>query len=249
MPAARGTTDLYLGLSMLHYERGDLEAAKQHLLRSEELGKQAAFPFWQYRWCLALARIKETQGDLDGALDLLHEAERLYFRNLLPDIRSISALKTRVRIRQGRLTEAFAWARERGLSVDDELSYLFCQDALSIFRNPYEMVFEIVYRMFASSQSAHALNVSPLLASGNSYPADREPAFLPPASWGVSSGSQNEILNVTIGLAIIGCVVLGIAGFVAAITAFLEGEYVAAGVCLAAAGLSFGLLANAVLRK
>ncbi len=48
----------------------------------------------------------------------------------------------------------------------DVLSYLFCQDALSIFRNPYEMVFEIMYRMFASSQRAHALNVSRLLASG-----------------------------------------------------------------------------------
>ena len=71
----------------------------------------------------------------------------------------------------------------------DVLGYLFCQDALSIFRNPYEMVFEIVNRMFASSQSTHALTVSRLLASGNSFPADTEPAFLPPASWGVSSGS------------------------------------------------------------
>ena len=71
----------------------------------------------------------------------------------------------------------------------DVLGYLFCQDALSIFRNPYEMVFQIVNCMFASSQSTHALTVSRLLASGNSFPADREPAFLPPASWGVSSGS------------------------------------------------------------
>jgi LuxR family maltose regulon positive regulatory protein len=33
-------------------------------------------------------------------------------------------LKTRVWIRQGKLTEALRWARERGLSVDDDLSYL-----------------------------------------------------------------------------------------------------------------------------
>lgn len=60
---------------------------------------------------------------------------------------------------------------------------------------------------------------------------------------------NNEILNVTIGLTILGCVVVGIAAFLAAIAAFLEGEYVALGACLAAAGLSFGLLANAVLRE
>lgn len=34
------------------------------------------------------------------------------------------ALKTRLWVGQGRLTEALAWARERGLSVDDDLSYL-----------------------------------------------------------------------------------------------------------------------------
>jgi LuxR family maltose regulon positive regulatory protein len=117
-------SDMYLGLSGLHREQGDLEAAIQHLLRSEELGEQAALPDWQYRCCLAQARIKEDQGDLDGALDLLHEAERLYFRTPLPNVRPVAALKARVWIAQGRLTEALAWARERGLSVDDDLSYL-----------------------------------------------------------------------------------------------------------------------------
>jgi LuxR family maltose regulon positive regulatory protein len=124
VPVVRGTTDLLLGLSMLHHERGDLKAAEQHLQRSEDLGRQAAFPFWRYRRCLALARIKKTQGDLDGALDLLYEAERLYFRNLFPNIRPISAFKTRVWIGQGRLDRAADWAHEQGLSVHDDLCYL-----------------------------------------------------------------------------------------------------------------------------
>jgi LuxR family maltose regulon positive regulatory protein len=115
---------LHLGLSGVHLEQGDLEAARQHLLRSEELGEQAALPDWPYRWRLAQARLKAALADLDGALDLLDEAERLYYRTPLPDVRPITALKTRVWIRQGRLTEALGWARERGLSVDDDLSYL-----------------------------------------------------------------------------------------------------------------------------
>ncbi len=123
-PVLRGTADLYLGLGELHREQGDLEAARQHLLRSEELGEQAALPDWPHRLCLAQARLKEAQGDLDGALSLLDEAERLYYRTPIPDVRPIAALKTRVWVRQGRLTEALGWARERGLSVDDDLSYL-----------------------------------------------------------------------------------------------------------------------------
>ena len=122
-PVLEGTADLYLGLSELHREQDDLEAAAQHLQRSEEQGEQAEV--YQYRRCRAQARIREAQGDLDGALNLLDEAERwLSFRNPLPDVRPIAALKTRVWVGQGRLTEALGWVHERGLSVDDDLSYL-----------------------------------------------------------------------------------------------------------------------------
>jgi LuxR family transcriptional regulator, maltose regulon positive regulatory protein len=120
----RGTADLYLGLSGLYLEQGDEEAARQHLLRSEELGEQAALPDWPYRFRLAQARIKEIQGDLDGALNLLEEAERFYYRGPVPDVHPIAALKARVWVAQGRLTEALGWVGERGLSPDDDLSYL-----------------------------------------------------------------------------------------------------------------------------
>ena len=82
----------------------------------EELGEQAASPIWRYRFCLAQARLKKTQGDLDGALDLLDEAERHYVRTPVPDIYPIEALKARVWIAQGRLIEALGWAREQGLA-------------------------------------------------------------------------------------------------------------------------------------
>ena len=115
---------LYLGLAMLYHEMGDQEAAAQHLQKSRELGEQSTLPDWPYRWCLTQARLKEAQGDLEAALDLLDEAILLYVSNTLPDIRPIEALKARVYVRQGRLPEALAWVHKRGLSVDDELSYL-----------------------------------------------------------------------------------------------------------------------------
>jgi LuxR family maltose regulon positive regulatory protein len=77
-PVMRGTADMYVGMSEIHRERNDLHAATQHLLRSKEQGEHTGFPQNRYRWRVAMARIREAQGDLDGALDLLHEAERLY---------------------------------------------------------------------------------------------------------------------------------------------------------------------------
>ena len=123
-PVLLGTAELYLGLSELHLEQGDLEAATRHVLRSEEIAEQAAQEAYQYRWRVARARLKEVQGDLDGALDLLDEAERVYTGGVVPNVRPVAALKTRVWVAQGRLAEAMGWARGRGLSVNDDLSYL-----------------------------------------------------------------------------------------------------------------------------
>jgi LuxR family maltose regulon positive regulatory protein len=73
---------------------------------------------------VARARIREAEGDLDGALDMLDEAERRYVGDFFPNVRPVPALRARVWVAQGKLGEALGWAREQGLSVDDDLSYL-----------------------------------------------------------------------------------------------------------------------------
>lgn len=120
----RGAADMHVGMSQLYYERDDLIAATQHLLRSKELGDLAGLPQNPYRWCVAMAHIRMVEGDLNGALDLLHEAEHLYAGDFSPNVRPVPALKTRVWVAQGRLGEALGWAREQGLSIEDDLSYL-----------------------------------------------------------------------------------------------------------------------------
>jgi LuxR family maltose regulon positive regulatory protein len=123
-PLLRGTADMFVGMSALHRERNDLTTATQHLLRSKEQGEHTGFPQNPYRWRVAMARIREAEGDLDGALELLQEAERLYVSDFYPNVRPIAALKTRIWVAQGRLAEALDWAREPALSVENDLTYL-----------------------------------------------------------------------------------------------------------------------------
>ena len=119
-----GTADLYRGLGELTIEWNDLEAAEQHLLSAKKLGEQTTLTDWQYRLCVSQARLKEAQADLDGALVLLDEAERIHIRGPLPDVRPVAALKARVWLRQGKLDDAMGWVREQALSVDDDIHYI-----------------------------------------------------------------------------------------------------------------------------
>jgi LuxR family maltose regulon positive regulatory protein len=120
----RGAADIHVGMSELFRERNELDPAIQHLLMSKELGEHAGRPQNPYRWCVAMARTREAEGDPAAALDLLHEAERLHVTDHFPCLRPVAALRARVWIAQGRLAEAMVWTRERGLSAEDDLSYL-----------------------------------------------------------------------------------------------------------------------------
>jgi LuxR family transcriptional regulator, maltose regulon positive regulatory protein len=120
----RGTADIHVGMSAIYRERNDLHTATQHLLRSKDLGEHIGFPQNPYRWRVAMARMHEVEGDLDRALDLLQEAEHLYIGDFSPNVRPVPAMRARIWIRQGRLGEAFGWARTQEISVEDDLHYL-----------------------------------------------------------------------------------------------------------------------------
>ncbi len=123
-PVLRGTADMYVGHGRLHRERGDLAGATQLLLRSQALGEHVGLPQNPHRWRIVMAGVREAEGDLDGALELLDEAERVYAGDFSPNVRPIPAMRARVWIAQGRLGDAVGWAREQHLAVEDDLSYL-----------------------------------------------------------------------------------------------------------------------------
>src|SRR4051794_21244803 len=123
-PRMRGTRDVHTGLAEIAVERGDLAAAHEHLRRCDELGEAAGLPRNPYRWRVALAWLREAEGDRAAALDLLIEAERVYEGDFSPNVRPVPAMRGRMLTTHGDVPAALEWIRERGLSTDDDLSYL-----------------------------------------------------------------------------------------------------------------------------
>jgi LuxR family transcriptional regulator, maltose regulon positive regulatory protein len=128
-----GASELHRGLSELLCEQNDLDSAARYLQSAQQAGEQGATTGWPQRFYIAQARLKESQGDLAGALVLLEEAERELIRNPLPD-RPVAALIARTWVRMGELSKALFWVREQKLSPDDDLSFMHEFEHLTLAR-------------------------------------------------------------------------------------------------------------------
>jgi LuxR family maltose regulon positive regulatory protein len=120
----RGTVEMHVGLAAVHRELDDLPAARRELAAARELGEHAGLPQNAYRWRAVMAQVLEAEGDLEAAVALLDEAERVYAGDFSPNVRPVPALRARTWVRQGRVDDALGWAEQRGLSSADRLSYV-----------------------------------------------------------------------------------------------------------------------------
>ena len=133
-PVLSTVGDLHVGLADVVRERGDLDPAAEHLEIARELGDRASLLENRHRWYIATAALLQARGDFDGAVAMLDRAERLYLPGYFPDVRPIAAVRARVRIAQGRLDDARAWARERGIAPTDPPDYLAEYEQLTLAR-------------------------------------------------------------------------------------------------------------------
>ena len=121
-PPLRGTADMHVGLAELLLDRDDLAAAAEHLARATSSGSTPGCrrtpTAGASRWP-GYARPKATS---TRALALLDEADRVYNGDYSPNVRPVPAERARLRVRRGELDHALAWARERQLTADDDLS-------------------------------------------------------------------------------------------------------------------------------
>jgi LuxR family maltose regulon positive regulatory protein len=133
-PVLSTTGDLHVGLADVLREQGDLDAAARQLEAARELGDRASLLENRHRWYTATAALLRARGDLDGAVAMLDRAEPLFLPGYFPDVRPIAATRARVRMVQGRLDDARAWARERGVAPTDPPAYLAEYDQLTLAR-------------------------------------------------------------------------------------------------------------------
>ncbi|HEX6936203.1 MAG TPA: LuxR C-terminal-related transcriptional regulator [Actinomycetes bacterium] len=131
---SRGTADMHVGMAEVLLERDDLAAAAEHLAVSQRLGEHNGLPQNPYRWRVVTARLREAEGDLNGALELLDEADRVYAGDYSPNVRPVPAVRTRLRLRRAELSHADVWARELQLAAGGDLSYLREYEHLTLAR-------------------------------------------------------------------------------------------------------------------
>jgi LuxR family transcriptional regulator, maltose regulon positive regulatory protein len=120
----RGTADMHVAIAEVLLERDELAAASEHLAICARLGEYNGLPQNPYRSRVITAQLREAEGDLDRALALLDEADRVYAGDYNPNVRPVPAVRARLRIRRGELDAATAWAREGELSPDEVPCYL-----------------------------------------------------------------------------------------------------------------------------
>jgi LuxR family maltose regulon positive regulatory protein len=103
-------------------ELNDLDGAYRQVkrgIRLAERGVDLGFLGWGY---MCLIRILLSRGELDGALEIVQEMERLAGQAKVPPwaMSQMANWRARIRLAQGKLEAAFRWATERGLDTDDE---------------------------------------------------------------------------------------------------------------------------------
>jgi ATP/maltotriose-dependent transcriptional regulator MalT len=130
----RGTADMHVGLAGVLLERNNLTDASEQLTISQQFGDHNGLPQNAYRWRVVMARLREAEGDLDAALRLLDEAERVYVGDFAPNVQPVAAVRTRLRIRRNELADAQEWAKEWQVSSEDNPSYLREYEHLTLAR-------------------------------------------------------------------------------------------------------------------
>ncbi|MBN1993045.1 MAG: helix-turn-helix transcriptional regulator [Anaerolineae bacterium] len=151
---------LHLRMSEVYLECNKLEAAEAHLARGIELGKWSGRFDAALNAAPALARLRQAQGDANGALAAAQEAEAALGESPSPLWRAeLLALRARILVRQGALTEATrciegaARLAEQDRGLIREMVRLAGARVMLAQRNPDKAVAELTQALAAAEES------------------------------------------------------------------------------------------------
>jgi len=110
----------------VYYEWNDLEAVIRSVQQGIELSQQEDVVVFLTIGHFLLARARQAQGDLEGALAAIQKAERMVRTHSVPAeaTSSVKAERVRLWLTQGSLERAARWAKQCGLTVNDPVSYI-----------------------------------------------------------------------------------------------------------------------------
>jgi LuxR family maltose regulon positive regulatory protein len=116
----------HVGLAETLRERNELDGALEHATEGVVLCRRLGYAQQLVTSLSVLAWVRQARGERVGAVEAISEAERLVPNpNLLVDIIfPVAVQRARLMLAQGKVDDAARWCAERGLGVEDELSYL-----------------------------------------------------------------------------------------------------------------------------
>lgn len=123
-PGVPETDELYLGLSEVYREWGDLELARSSLRAMEDASRSRAYAGNRQRWCISMARILEAEGDLEGSDAMLVEALAQQVLTPLPRARPIGAMRARNAMARGQRAWADRWVRDARVTIGEAPTFL-----------------------------------------------------------------------------------------------------------------------------
>jgi LuxR family transcriptional regulator, maltose regulon positive regulatory protein len=113
-----------VGMAEVAYQRGELDDALRHAMEGVGLARQLANTQWLATGLAVQAWIWQAQGQPAAASDAIDEAERVApGPGVISLANPIPAQRVRLALAQGRVGDAAGWVRNRGLGIDDQLSY------------------------------------------------------------------------------------------------------------------------------
>jgi LuxR family maltose regulon positive regulatory protein len=133
-PALPAAGVAHVGMAEVLCECNELDAALGQAMRGVALCRQLGYDEWLGTGLASLARIRQARGDQAGALEAIGEAERLVPSTVVDIILPVAVQRARLLLAQGKVEDAARWCAERGLSVEDEPSYLREREHLVLAR-------------------------------------------------------------------------------------------------------------------
>jgi LuxR family transcriptional regulator, maltose regulon positive regulatory protein len=195
----------HVGLVEVHYERDQLDAAREHATQGVALARQLGWTLPLVAGLTILARVRQAQGDPAGAMEAVGEAEQAQLSEAVVGLLNPApTLRARLALINGQVEAAARWAQRRRLGVEDEPSYPREREQLVLARvllaqRAPERAFELVepWTALAAAQGRTESTIELLTLQALAH-ADRgdEPAALTTLAEALVLGAPEGYLRV-----------------------------------------------------